>query len=66
MTHSAARLLYWSPRIITMAFALFVGLFALESFQEVHGAGRLALAFAIHLVPAYIVAAVLAVAWKWE
>jgi len=66
MKRSAARLLYWSPRIITVAFAIFAGLFALESFQEVHGFWRLVLAFAINLVPAYIVLAVLAVAWKWE
>lgn len=66
MSRSAARLLYWSPRIITIGFAVFLSLFALEAFQEVHGFWRLALAFAINLVPALIVVAVLAAAWKWE
>ncbi len=66
MSRSAARLLYWSPRCIGVAFAIFVGLFALESFQETAGFWHLALAFAINLVPAYMVVLVLAAAWKWE
>lgn len=66
MSRSAARWLYWSPRIIGIGMAIFVGTFALESSQETHGFWRLALAFAINLVPAYMVVVVLAVAWKWE
>lgn len=66
MSRSAARVLYWSPRIITMAFAVFIGLFALESFQQTHGFRHLVIAFAVNLVPAWIVVAVLAAAWKWE
>ena len=66
MNRSAARWLYWLPRIIGIGFAVFMGMFALESFQETHGFWRLALALAINLVPAYIVLIVLAVAWKWE
>ncbi|HUB19176.1 MAG TPA: hypothetical protein VL990_11125 [Acidobacteriaceae bacterium] len=66
MSHSAARLLYWSPRIVTLAFAIFLSLFALESFQEAHGFWHLALAFAVNLVPALIVVVVLLAAWRWE
>ncbi len=66
MSRSAARLLYWSPRILTIAFGIFISLFALEAFNQFHGFWRLAIAFAIGLVPALIVLAVLAAAWKWE
>ena len=66
MTHTAARLLFWSPRILAMAFAISMGLFALEAFNDFHGFWRITLAFLIDLVPAYIVIAVLALAWKWE
>ena len=66
MSRSAARLLYWSPRVLAIAFAIFLSLFALDVFKEFHGLWRLALAFAIHLVPALIVVAVLVAAWKWE
>lgn len=66
MSLFSARLLYWSPRIITLAFALFLGLFALESFQQAHGFWRLVGAFIMNSVPALLVIAVLAAAWKWE
>jgi lysylphosphatidylglycerol synthetase-like protein (DUF2156 family) len=66
MSHLSARLLYWSLRVITIAFAIFISLFALEAFNEVHGFWRVALAFLIDLVPALIVVGVLAAAWKWE
>ena len=66
MNRSTARLLYWSPRIISIAFAIFISLFALEAFAEVHGWQHIALALAIDAVPALILVAVLAAAWKWE
>jgi glucose-6-phosphate-specific signal transduction histidine kinase len=66
MSRTSARLLYWSPRILTIAFAIFLSLFALDVFEEFHGWRRLTLAFLIHLAPALIVVAVLVAAWKWE
>jgi len=66
MSRSAARLLFWSPRILAIALAIFLSLFALEAVNEFHGLWRTALAFSIGLVPALIVVAVLAAAWKWE
>ena len=66
MNQLSARLLYWSPRILAIAFALFLSLFALDVFDEVHGFWVTALAFSIHLVPALIVVAVLIAAWRWE
>jgi hypothetical protein len=66
MSRSVARLLLWSPRILTIAFALFVSIFALDVFGEFHGFWRVALALAIHLIPTFIVIAVLVAAWKWE
>ena len=66
MSLSSARLLFWSARILTLAFAIFISLFALEAFNEVHGLWRIVLAFLINLVPALIVVVVLVAAWKWE
>ncbi len=66
MSRIAARLLYWSPRILSILFAMFLSLFALDVFREVHGFWPTVLAFAIHLVPAIVVIAVLLAAWRWE
>ena len=37
MSRVAARLLYWSPGTFSIAFAIFLSLFALDVFNEVHG-----------------------------
>ena len=66
MSHSAARLLYWSPRSLAIAFALFVSIFALDVFDEAHGFWPTTLALLIHLIPVALIVAVLAAAWRWE
>ncbi len=66
MSRSAARLLYWSPRVLAILFVLFLGAFALDAFNEFHVFWKCILAFSIGLLPAAIVAAILAVAWRWE
>lgn len=66
MSRAAAQLVYWSPRVLSIAFAIFLSLFALDVFNEVHGFWHIALAFTIHLIPAMVIVAVLLVAWRWE
>lgn len=60
------RVFHWLPRIICILAILFVSMFALDSFapeltiwQQIGG-------FLIHLIPSYILLALLIVAWKWE
>jgi hypothetical protein len=60
------RLLFWSPRVLCIAFALFLSLFALDVFSEGLGVGKTIVAFSIHLIPTAIIAAVLALSWRWE
>jgi uncharacterized membrane protein len=59
-------LLFWTPRVICIAFAIFLSLFALDVFGEHLGFWKTLLALLIHLLPVYIVLAVLAIAWRWE
>jgi len=66
MSRGPARLLYWSPRILSIGFAIFLSLFALDVFSEFHGFWLIAAALAIHLIPTLIVLVVLIAAWKWE
>jgi uncharacterized membrane protein YdfJ with MMPL/SSD domain len=66
MNTISKRLLFWSPRAICIAFAIFLSLFALDVFREGYGLGKTVLAFLIHLVPALMVLAGLAIAWRWE
>jgi hypothetical protein len=66
MTSGTRRLLFWTPRILTIVFILFLGLFALDVFSETQGFFRTALAFLIHLIPNFVLFGVLLVAWRWE
>jgi len=66
MSAVSARLLYWSPRILTIGFAIFISLFALDVFSEFHGFWRILAALAIHLIPALIIVVVLVAAWRWD
>jgi hypothetical protein len=66
MSRNLGRLLFWSPRVLTIAFAIFLCLFALDVFKEGHGFWQTAMALMVHLIPAAIIVAVLIVAWRWE
>lgn len=66
MTRTTGRIVYWLPRILTILFAAFVSLFALDVFGEGLGFWGTLVALLMHLVPTAIILAVLAVAWRWE
>jgi hypothetical protein len=60
------RLLYWAPRILTILFATFISLFALDVFTEGRGFWETALALLIHLIPTAILIGVLFLSWHRE
>lgn len=60
------RILYWTPRVLSILFALFVSLFALDVFGMGYGFWGTFLALLIHLVPVFVLLLGLALAWRWE
>lgn len=64
MTTKSSQILHWMPRALAAAYALFIGLFALDVW-DMDGTllARIG-AFLIHLLPTFVVLAALAVAWK--
>jgi hypothetical protein len=57
---------HWLPRIMCLLAILFISMFALDAFapgltlwQQMEG-------FLIHLIPSFVLFALLVVAWKWE
>jgi hypothetical protein len=57
-------LLLWSPRILGIAVSLFLSLFALDAFERGKPLAVVLTDFAIHLVPAAIVLAIVALSWR--
>jgi hypothetical protein len=66
MDVSAWRMLFWTPRVLTVAFILFLGIFALDVFGQGYSFLQTVAALAMHLVPNLLLLAILLVAWRWE
>jgi hypothetical protein len=63
---TGGRVLYWAPRVLSIAFILFLSLFALDVFQEARGFWLTLAALAVHLIPSFVLVLVLVAAWRWE
>lgn len=59
-------LLYWLPRLISIAAIFFVSLFSLDVFSEHLSFWQQAEALAIHLLPSVALLIVLCIAWRYE
>lgn len=57
---------YWLPRGLAIAAILFVSMFALDAFEPGPPLGQQLIQFFIHLIPSYVLLAVLWLAWKRE
>ena len=66
MNRLTKRMLYWTPRVLCIAFAIFISIFALDVFGERLPFWRMLLALFMHLVPTFVLLGLLAIAWKWE
>jgi len=66
MTEVSKKVLYWTPRGLCIALALFLSLFAMDVFGEGLGFWRTLFALFMHLIPVFVVLLVLALAWRWE
>ncbi len=58
-------ILFWTPRVLSLAFVLFLSLFALDVFDQYTGLNAL-LPLLMHLLPALALLIVCVVAWKYE
>jgi hypothetical protein len=66
MKPTARRVLFWTPRILCLLFALFLSLFALDVFDEHQGFRETLVALVVHLIPTWIILGVLAITWRRE
>ncbi len=63
---TSIRLFHWLPRIICILAILFISLFAADSFAPGLTIWQQLGGFLMHLIPSFILLALLIVAWKWE
>ncbi|MGA1868225.1 MAG: hypothetical protein ACMUJM_06730 [bacterium] len=58
--------LYWTPRVLSIIFAIFISIFALDVFGAGYSFLDTIVALIIHLIPTYLVTIVAIIAWKGE
>ena len=64
MTITQKRILIWAPRLLGLAFACFIGLFALDAFEHGHSVWEKLRDFALHLIPTGVLLLIIALAWR--
>jgi hypothetical protein len=62
MTINFKKILYWTPRVLSILYICFISIFALDAFDE----PQWLLALLIHLIPSYILIAFTIISWKKE
>lgn len=60
------KLLFWLPRSLSIIYILFLGLFALDIFIPNQSLSYYLIGLFMHLLPNFLLIALLAIAWKWE
>jgi hypothetical protein len=57
------RAILWVPRILALAFILFISIFALDVFDSSYTPSELAFALVVHLLPSLMLITALVIAW---
>ncbi len=60
------KFVYWTPRILSIVFILFLAMFSLDIFDGNYGFWGTILGLIMHNIPAFILAAVVIISWKHE
>jgi hypothetical protein len=66
MTTTGKGVFFWAPRLLTILFALFLSVFALDVFAEAKGFVQTLTDLVRHLMPTFLVVVLLAFAWRWD
>lgn len=66
MTDRKRNILFWTPRVLCILGILFISLFALDAFDGEAPLKNKLIGFTIHLIPSFVLTAILLIAWKWE
>lgn len=64
MTWTRNNWIVWTPRVLSILFACFISLFALDVFVEGRPWTETLVALLIHLIPTYLLILILVFAWR--
>ncbi len=66
MGKKISKFVYWTPRILSICFILFLTLFSLDVFGEELSFWQILLGLFMHNIPTLLLLVVLLISWKYE
>ncbi len=60
------KIIYWTPRILSVLYVIFISLSALDVFREGYKFPEILIALFMHLLPGFILLIMIIIAWKKE
>lgn len=60
------KFIYWTPRVLSILFLIFLALFSLDVFDMNLGFWETILGLFMHNIPVFILAIILWISWKYE
>jgi hypothetical protein len=66
MSKPLKQIIFWTPRIAAILFALFLSLFALDIFSMQLSFWETVIGLFMHLIPSILLAITIIFAWRWE
>jgi len=64
MATLGSKIIYWLPRILSLAFVAFLSIFAFDVFEGDQRWWQTAIALFMHLIPSFVLLALTIIAWK--
>lgn len=58
------KFLYWSPRILSILFIIFLSMFSLDVYEPGMSAREVAIGMLMHNIPSFIMIVLLIIAWR--
>ncbi len=66
MSKTLKQILFWTPRIASILFILFLSMFALDIFGQGYSFWETVVGLFMHLIPSFILIIAVVLAWRWE
>ena len=66
MEKKVNKFIYWTPRILSILFLLFLAMFSLDIFDANYGFWGTILGLFMHNIPVFVLLIVLVIAWRYE
>lgn len=60
------KLIFWTPRVLSILLIVFLAIFSLDVFDSNYGFWGTVLGLLIHNIPSFILLGILIISWKYE